>query len=146
MSNKGISFVSIKTIFILLITISMLGCYQQHSLRQVKKCDRECLEGYMTKYLDALVAHKPDSLPVSKNIKFTEDCKIIKLGEGLWKSDIKMAGYRRDILDTREGVAVSFTVIEEKGATVFYVIRLKLSEICKLRYLMGKINIKTSNS
>ena len=39
-----------------------------------------------------------------------------------------MTGYRRDILDTREGIAVSFTVIEEKGATVFYVIRLKIKD------------------
>jgi hypothetical protein len=28
-------------------------------------CDRACLRGFMTKYLDALVAHDPGDLPVS---------------------------------------------------------------------------------
>ena len=104
MSNKCISFVSIKTIFILLLTILML--LPVASASESKKSDREGLEGYITKYLDALVKHKPDSLAVSDNIKFTEDCKIIKLGEGIWKSDIKMTDYRRDILDVRDGNAV----------------------------------------
>lgn len=89
---------------------------------------RKHLKGFITKYLDALVSHKPGSLPVSDSVKFTEDCKVIKLGEGLWKSDVTMTGYRRDILDVRQGVAVSFTVINEKGATAFFVVRLKVEK------------------
>ena len=28
-------------------------------------CDRECLKGFVTKYLDAMITHKPDSVPVA---------------------------------------------------------------------------------
>lgn len=93
-----------------------------------KVCDRECLKGFITRYLDALLAQNPDTLPVSSNVKFTEDCKELKLGEGLWKSKIKLTDYRRDIIDTKEGTAISFLVLEEKGAPVFFVMRLKVQD------------------
>jgi hypothetical protein len=34
-------------------------------------CDRACLAGFVTQYLDAMIAHKPESLPVAANVKFT---------------------------------------------------------------------------
>ncbi|MBN1566547.1 MAG: hypothetical protein JXA73_01785 [Acidobacteria bacterium] len=89
-------------------------------------CDRECLRGFITKYLDAMLAHKPDSLPVAANVRFTEDCKELKLGEGLWKNISRLTDYRRDILDVREGVAVSFLVVEENNLPVLFVMRLKI--------------------
>ncbi len=90
-------------------------------------CDRTCLAGFVTKYLDALVAHKPESLPVASNVKFTEDCKEMKLGEGIWKKISGLREYRRDILDVRQGVAVSFLVVEEAKIPVLYSIRLKIA-------------------
>jgi hypothetical protein len=36
-------------------------------------CDRECLRGFITQYLDALVAHNPSALPLSAKVRFTED-------------------------------------------------------------------------
>jgi hypothetical protein len=91
-------------------------------------CDRTCLAGFVTKYLDAMLAHKPESLPVTANVKFTEDCKILKLGDGFWKTISRLTNYRRDILDVRQGVAVSFLVAEENGSPVLYSIRLKIVE------------------
>src|SRR4051794_35858212 len=52
-------------------------------------CDRACMKGLLTRYLDALVAHKPESLPLAKNVRFTEDSKDLKLGEGLWTTAAK---------------------------------------------------------
>ena len=46
-------------------------------------CDRECLRGFMTKYLDALRAHSPGLLPTSGELKVTEDSEAIKLGQAL---------------------------------------------------------------
>jgi hypothetical protein len=50
----------------------------------------------------------------------------MKLGEGLWKSISRLRDYRRDILDVRESVAVSFLVAEENGSPVLFVMRLKI--------------------
>ncbi|HTY60632.1 MAG TPA: hypothetical protein VMG30_00075 [Acidobacteriota bacterium] len=90
-------------------------------------CDRACLAGFVTQYVNAMVAHKPESLPVAANVKFTEDCKELKLGEGFWKTISKLTNYRRDILDVREGVAVSFLVAEENSSPVLFVVRLKVA-------------------
>jgi hypothetical protein len=89
-------------------------------------CDRQCLAGFVTQYLNAMIAHKPDSLPVAANVKFTEDCKEMKPGEGIWKNFSRLRAYRRDILDVRQGVAVSFLVVEEAGSPVLFVMRLKI--------------------
>ncbi|MBN2242467.1 MAG: hypothetical protein JW793_07240 [Acidobacteria bacterium] len=91
-------------------------------------CDRECLRGFVTQYLNALIARKPDSLPVAENVRFTEDCREMKLGEGIWKTISRLTGYRRDILDVREGVAVSFLVVEEGDSPTLFVMRLKIAD------------------
>ena len=46
-------------------------------------CDRECLQGFMTQYLDALIAQKPGDVPVSDDMRYTENTVDIKLGEGI---------------------------------------------------------------
>lgn len=96
------------------------------SLLAAPACDRQCLAGYVTQYMDAMLAHKPEKVPVAANLKYTEDCKEIKLGEGEWTKISGLTAYRRDILDVREGVAVSFLVIEEEKSPVLYVVRLKI--------------------
>lgn len=90
-------------------------------------CDRECLKGFVTQYLNAMIAHKPESVPVASTVKFTEDCKELKLGEGEWKIITGLTEYRRDILDVKEGVAVSFNVVTEKeNNKALFTMRLKV--------------------
>ena len=36
-------------------------------------CDRECLNGFVDQYLDAMVKHDPKLVPLTKNVKFTEN-------------------------------------------------------------------------
>ena len=84
-------------------------------------CDRECLSGFITQYLDAMIAHKPDLLPVATNARFTEDCREMNLGEGLWKSISRLRDYRRDILEVREGVAISvISLLSRKAIPRFF--------------------------
>ena len=91
-------------------------------------CDRECLRGTITQYLDAMVAHKPASLAVSGNVRFTEDGVTMKLGEGLWKNASGLGAYRQDTLDVRQGVAASQVIVEESGMPVMFVLRLKVAD------------------
>jgi len=91
-----------------------------------EECDRECLRGVITQYLDALVAHNPKALPVGEKVKFTEDSVEMQLGEGLWKSASRLRAYRQDILDVHRGVAASQAVLEEKDAPVLLMLRLRV--------------------
>src|SRR5262245_29785242 len=50
-------------------------------------CDRACLLKTADDYLAALVAHDSAKAPMAANAKFTEQTKVLKVGEeGLWKS------------------------------------------------------------
>lgn len=89
-------------------------------------CNRDCLRGFITRYLDAMVAHTPGALPVAANVRFTEDTVDMKLGDGLWKQASKIRPYRLDVLDVAQGVAASQVVVEESGAPVMLMLRLKV--------------------
>ena len=90
-------------------------------------CDRECLRGLITQYLDALVAHNPGGLPLDAKARFTEDSVEMHLGDGLWKNASRVRAYRQDVLDTRQGVAASQVVVEEAGSPALLVLRLKVA-------------------
>jgi hypothetical protein len=90
------------------------------------RCDRECLVGFITRYLEAMVAHTPNALPFAPGMRFTEDTVDMKIGDGLWKAASKIRPYRLDIVDTTQGVAASHVVVEEAGAPVLLVLRLKV--------------------
>jgi hypothetical protein len=89
-------------------------------------CDRECLRGFITQYLDAMIAHKPGALPLDAKVRFTEDTLDTRLGDGLWKQASRLRPYRQDILDVRQGVAASQVVVEEAGSPVMLMLRLKV--------------------
>src|SRR5580658_9609434 len=91
-------------------------------------CDRECLRGFITQYLDALVAHNPTALPLSNKVRFTEDSVEMHLGDGLWKDASRIRAYRQDILDVRQGFAASQVIVEVAGSPVFLVLRLKIAD------------------
>ena len=91
-------------------------------------CDRDCLRGFVTQYLELMVAHNPKALPVAATMRFTEDTKTLPLGEGLWKGASKIRPYRQDFLDVREGVAASHVIVEENGMPAMLALRLKIAD------------------
>jgi hypothetical protein len=89
-------------------------------------CDRTCLRNTMTAYLNALVAQDPSKAPLAANVRFTEDAKPLKPGEGLWKTATKLGDYRQDFIDVREQVVAAHVIVEEGGKPAFYTVRLKV--------------------
>ena len=51
-------------------------------------CDRACLMGIADAYLAAMVAHDPAKAPMAPNARFTEQAKMLPIGDGLWKSAV----------------------------------------------------------
>jgi hypothetical protein len=91
-----------------------------------KTCNRECLTSFISQYLNALVAHKPDHVPVTADVKFTEDKKVMKLGDGLWQTVTGLGTYRLDILDVRAQMAATQVIAMEGDNPVQLVVRLKI--------------------
>jgi hypothetical protein len=79
-------------------------------------CDRACLQGFVDSYLDAMAKHDPSTLPVAATVKFTENGKVLKLGEGFWKTaGASSTGFTLWI--TTAGDASVQAVVSENGAT-----------------------------
>ena len=91
-----------------------------------RACDRACLADVMTSYLASLIAHDPKKAPVAANVRFTEDAKVLPVGEGFWKTASKLRAFRTDFLDARTGTAAVHAVLEENGAPVLFAARLKV--------------------
>ncbi len=89
-------------------------------------CDRECLRGIMTQYLNAVIANDPNKLPLAKTVRFTENCVDAKLGYGIWKTASALTSYRIDMMDVPQGVVGTHSVIEEGKNTVLLLVRLKV--------------------
>ena len=77
------------------------------------QCDRSCLRGLITVYIDALIAGDVSKLPLAPRFRFTEDSSELKLGEGLWKSVTGADGFRQDYIDTDRQIAAAHVALKE---------------------------------
>jgi len=114
----------------LTLLLVLIGAGAVHAM--AADCDRDCLRGSITQYLDALIAHNPKALPLSGNVRFTEDSVEKQLGDGLWKDASRIRAYRQDVLDVRQGVAASQVVVEAAGSPALLVLRLKVGSDKKI--------------
>ena len=92
------------------------------------ECDRQCLAGFMTSYLEALVAHDASRLPVTKNVKYTENGVRLNLGDGLWHTTAAMPTYRVDVIDEEAGQVGLLGRIDENGNNNWFACRLKVEK------------------
>jgi hypothetical protein len=83
-------------------------------------CDRACLQQYVDRYLDAMLAHKVDPELFAKNVIFTENGVRLPFGtEGLWYSMSGKGTYKFYIPDIEtQQVAFIGTVTEGKASTI----------------------------
>lgn len=89
-------------------------------------CNRECLAGVMNAYLQALVKHDAASLPVTRNVKYTENGVRITMGDGLWQTAAALPTYRLDIVDDEAGQVGLLGRINENGNHNWFGVRLKV--------------------
>ncbi len=91
-------------------------------------CDRQCLAGLMTTYLNALVAHDSSKLPVTKNVKYTENGVRVNLTDGLWHTASALPTYRVDVYDEEAGQVGLLGRIDENGNNNWFAVRLKVEQ------------------
>ena len=99
----------------------------QRAFAQSASCDRECLRGTMTALLYAFVEHDASELPIADAVRVTEDAVEKPLAEvSLLNTVTGLFGYRQDFIDERAGMAGAHVIVEESGAPVMLVVRLKV--------------------
>jgi hypothetical protein len=95
-----------------IVLLSILAC---GAVLAQGPCDRECLNGYVDQYLDAMVKHDPKLVPLTKNVKLTENGQRLDPGDGLWRSMSSKGTYRLFVADTQTGEATFLGTIREQG-------------------------------
>jgi hypothetical protein len=91
-----------------LIIFWITGCTSQKNeeIVDTSTCDRTCLEGFVNKYLEAMIAHEPGNAPFSKAARYTENADEIPLSaisSGLWTTAASLTDYKFYIADTEAG-------------------------------------------
>jgi len=115
------------TIVGMLLVCCAWGATANAAQLDATKCDRECLRGKVTQLLYALVKHDVTGLPVADKLRVTEDAVEKPLAKvGLVATVTRLRGFRQDIIDERAGVAGADVVVEETGAPLLLVVRLKV--------------------
>ena len=117
-----------KTTLSMFCVLAMLAVIPHRAaLAASAPCDRECLRGTMTTFLYALLKHDASKVPVAAKVRVTENGVEKPLDKlGLLTTVTRLRGYRQDILDERGGMAGADVVVEEVGAPVLLVVRLKV--------------------
>ena len=121
-------------------TILLAGAMSAHAA----SCERACLEGFVDRYFDALLAHDPAKVPLAPNVRYTEDGQKLMIGDGLWRTMHAKGHYRLFVTDPQAGQVAFFGTIEEdnrdpaKGTEVLMALRLKVKggKITEIEELM----------
>src|SRR5690606_27616081 len=82
---------------------------------QPQACQRECLEGFVDKYLQAMADGRVDPALFATTVRVTEDGIELPLGnEGLWATTSAVGGYKLYVPDSEtQNVAFLGTVMEQ---------------------------------
>jgi hypothetical protein len=89
-------------------------------------CDRACLDGFMHRFLASMQAHDPSQLPMTRDVKFTENFVAIKPGQGLWVSLSDVTPYTFFLADPATSQAGFLGRVMEYGKPLYIAARLKV--------------------
>jgi hypothetical protein len=89
-------------------------------------CDRACLNGLLDQVIAAMVAHDSSSLPLARNVRYSENGEVLKLGDGFWGTASSAPSYKIYADDPQAGQALFMGVLQENGAPVILCVRLKV--------------------
>ncbi len=125
-----------------MLAVAMAGS-AAHLQGQQAACDRVCLNGHMERYLTAMVAHDPSKVAATTTVKFTENSKVLKLGEGAWKTATGLGTFRIDFADVKAGQAGFIGVLKEGDKSTMMAVRLKVigQKVSEAETILARVSL-----
>jgi hypothetical protein len=114
---------------------ALLGSSVATASEAAEACNRACLESFVDRYLDAVVADQPSMVPLAPGVRFTEDGQQLVIGDGLWNTMRAKGRYRLFVTDVPAGQVAFFGSIEEdnrdpaQGTPALIALRLKVKNM-----------------
>ncbi len=130
-----------KAVFTISI-YALLLCADVMSVYAADPCDRACLEGAIDKVLAAMIAHNPNQLMLANDVRYTENCVELRLGDGLWGTLSARSNYNLYVCDTESGQAGFYGTVLENGVLDYIALRVKVYEalICEIEAVVARPN------
>jgi hypothetical protein len=96
------------------------------------RCDRQCLEGFVDRYLDALIAHDKSRLPLAPEVRYTENGVELPVGDALWNTASARGKYKLYVADPQAGQVGFFGTLLENGNPVLFSLRLRIDHLRRI--------------
>ena len=100
-----------------LLMAGLAGCKNQTDKADSTKCDRQCLEGFVDQYLEAMIANDTLKAPFSDTARYTEIAEEIPLSavsKGLWTEATGLTDYKFYVADPESGQVAFVGLIKTK--------------------------------
>jgi hypothetical protein len=113
---------------------------EEEPMQTAGQCDQNCLESFVDRYIDAMVSHDPSSIPLAKDVKFTENGVELAVGDALWATASANTDYRIYVTDPETGQVGYSGIVEENGTPVLISFRLKIvnGKINEIEQIVGR--------
>jgi hypothetical protein len=118
--------VGVFVVFIAIVTGNMAPRADASTGPIPLNCNRACLENLVDQYLAAVVAHDPRRLPLSREVKYTENDQVMEVGDGFWKTAEGRGNYTHIFADPEFGQVASMGTMREAGAPLLMSLRLRV--------------------
>lgn len=89
-------------------------------------CDRACLRSTLDQYLQAVMKHDPSAAPLFLGYRQTENAKLVKPGEGAWKSMTSIGKVDRRYYEPVTEQAAFFGVLNEGEEPTVTTVRIRV--------------------
>ena len=108
---------------------------------QATACDSACLKGFVDGYIVALAQRDPKKLPLADGVKYTENGRVLDLGDGFWHTAGTPLRYRDYLLDPETGQAAALTALKEYDGVAQMAVRLKVAnrKITEIETLVARV-------
>ena len=90
------------------------------------RCERACLERLVEDYLAAVVAHDPKRLPLSTDVRYTENEQRVAVGEGFWQTATGRGNYNHFFADPVVTQAAWMGTMREGSTLLLMALRLRV--------------------
>jgi hypothetical protein len=107
--RKGVLFIGFAS------ALLVIGANSSWAQGGSGACDRACLEGFVDRYLDAVIAHDPKQLPLARDVKFTENGVRLEVGDAHWRTVTGKGTYRLFVTDAEAGQVTFIGTIREEA-------------------------------
>jgi hypothetical protein len=125
----------------LLCTSLLAGALSPLAAGAQAACDSACLKGFVDGYIDALAQRDPEKVPVADGVKYTENGRVLDLGDGFWHTAGAPLHYRDYLLDPDTGQAAALTALKEYDGVAQVAVRLKVAnrKITEIETLVARV-------